>query len=176
MRDLIENFLKKQAVYQYAFLKSEQVPFDKRVRTGCRENCAFYGTSWSCPPAVGRIEKCRNRCLRHPEALLFSTFREIPEDAEPAGIRRRDHGHENILRQIDEYISSLGLDVFALSSSVCSICAECGFPRTNCRHADRMHPCMESCGVRVADLAELCSMDYYLGENCRIDLSLVFYR
>lgn len=53
-RAKLEAQLTQLPLYQYAFLKPEELPFSTRLQTVCRENCPMYGKSWSCPPRWGR--------------------------------------------------------------------------------------------------------------------------
>ena len=75
-RAKLEAQLTQLPLYQYAFLKPEELPFSTRLQTVCRENCPMYGKSWSCPPAVGTVDACRARCLAYPEALLVVTVQD----------------------------------------------------------------------------------------------------
>ena len=78
-RAKLEAQLTQLPLYQYAFLKPEELPFSPRLQTVCRENCPMYGKSWSCPPAVGTVDACRARCLAYPEALLVVTVQEVAD-------------------------------------------------------------------------------------------------
>ena len=43
------------------------------VRKLCEENaCRNYSTNWACPPAVGTLEECRERCRSFDHMLLFN--------------------------------------------------------------------------------------------------------
>ena len=41
----------------------DELLFSERVRYICRTECAMYGRSWACPPAVGTVEACRERVM-----------------------------------------------------------------------------------------------------------------
>ena len=84
----LEQELLQYPILQYAFLKTGQVSFPDRVRTICRQECPQYGTSWSCPPAVGTVEACREKCLGYEGVLILSTVTEVSDIA-----NRRDAGH-----------------------------------------------------------------------------------
>lgn len=53
LREKIEATLSAYPVCEYAFVKPKELPFRDEVRYICRTECPRYGTSWSCPPAVG---------------------------------------------------------------------------------------------------------------------------
>ena len=57
--EIIEEYITQFPIYQYALLDSSQLEFSDKVRTICKRECPRYGNSWSCPPAVGSVEKCK---------------------------------------------------------------------------------------------------------------------
>ena len=75
----IEEFITQFPIYQYTFLKTEDVEFNDKVRAICKKECPRYGKSWSCPPAVGSVDKCREICRKYPYVLLFSSVAEVPD-------------------------------------------------------------------------------------------------
>lgn len=46
-KDEIESFITQFPVYQYQFLKPEEIEYNDRVRAICKKECPRYGTSWS---------------------------------------------------------------------------------------------------------------------------------
>ena len=75
----IEEYITQFPIYQYAFIKTEDVEFNDKVRAICKKECPRYGKSWSCPPAVGSVDKCREICRKYPYVLLFSSIAEVPD-------------------------------------------------------------------------------------------------
>ena len=49
----IEEYITQFPIYQYAFVKPEDIEFNDRVRQICKKECSRYGASWSLP-AGGR--------------------------------------------------------------------------------------------------------------------------
>ena len=49
LRAKIEEILTEFPIFQYGFLKTDQITFKEEVRCICRQECERYGTSWSCP-------------------------------------------------------------------------------------------------------------------------------
>ena len=174
-KEEIEEFITQFPVYQYEFVKPEEIDFNERVRTICKRECPRYGNSWSCPPAVGKVEKCRERCMAYGQALFFSSVTEVTDITDMDESLKTKREHEKMTKIIEDYMSSHGLSVYTLSSDSCAICDKCAFPREQCRHPDQMHPCIESHGIVVANLVERCSMDYYMGEHLLLWFSLIFF-
>ena len=75
----IEDYITQFPIYQYAFLSIDDIEFNDKVRTICKRECPRYGKSWSCPPAVGTVDKCKERCQQYTHALLFSSVAEVPD-------------------------------------------------------------------------------------------------
>lgn len=172
----IESFITKFPIYQYEFIRTEEIDFTDRVRTICKQECPRYGSSWSCPPAVGSVEKCKERCQEFQQALLFSSVADIADvtDIEEAVKTKRDH--EDMTAVIEKYMCDHSMLVYTLSSDSCCICDKCSYPKKHCIHPESMHPCIESHGIVVTNLAEKHHMDYYLGEHLILWFSLIFFK
>lgn len=181
-RESIERILQEQPVYQYAFVKTDDLLFTERVREICRTECPRYGLSWSCPPAVGTVEHCREVCGRWQDVLFFSTVAEVSDVLNMEETLATRAEHERVTVEIERGLRDAGFSVYTLSSDSCAICETgpdapgCAYPDGPCRHPVAMHPCIESHGIVVADLVEKCEMDYYLGERILLWFSLVFFR
>ena len=65
-REKLEERLRELPIVQYEFFETGDLTFTQRVREVCRLECPMYGKSWACPPAVGTVEECRERCLELP--------------------------------------------------------------------------------------------------------------
>ena len=172
----IENFITQFPIYQYAFVKPEDMDFNERVRAICKKECPRYGASWSCPPAVGKVEKCRQECFQYTDALFFSSVADVKDITDMKETLQTKHEHEKMTGIIEQHLRDHGLLVYTLSSDSCSLCPKCAFPRATCRHPEEMHPCIESHGIVVANLVELCQMDYYMGENLLLWFSIIFFK
>ena len=83
-REMIEKILAAYPVFQYGFLDVGEIEFKEEVRHICRQECERYNTSWSCPPAVGTVEECRNRCEAYEQAVVFTTLAEVTDAADMA--------------------------------------------------------------------------------------------
>ncbi len=172
--DFIEEYMSQFPVYQYALMDSSEVDFSDKVRTICKRECPRYGKSWSCPPAVGSVEKCRNACLAYPKVLVFSTISEIRDFNDMKENLKTKAEHENITRKIEKHLRVNGVPCYTLSSDSCAYCEKCAYPQGPCVHQDIMHPCIESHGIVMTNTIEKNSMDYFLGENLVLWFSMIF--
>ncbi len=175
-REILERQLSELPLYQYAFIKTKDLEFSQRVRWICAHECPMYNTNWACPPAVGSVEQCRDRCLTFPEALLISTITEVDDISDINQTLATRPDHEEITRQVLEFVQAQSDQTMVLSTEACAICAQCAWPHGPCRHPDKMFPCVESHGIVVTALAELLNIDFYAPGNLVTWYSLIFYR
>ena len=69
----LETQIAEYPVCEYAFIKPEEITFLEQVRHICESECPRYGTSWSCPPAVGTVAECKERCRQYTGGFIFTT-------------------------------------------------------------------------------------------------------
>ncbi len=174
-REKLEEKLAELPLFQYAFMRSEELLFTQRVRHICETECPQYGTTWACPPAVGTVEDCQTKCLSYPDFLMISTVTEVSDIAnmEEALATRADH--EALTRQVTELIREQGCETLTLSTESCAHCEKCTYPNGPCRHPDKMYPCVESYGILVTEIAERYGMEFFNG-NIVTWFSLIFFR
>ena len=173
---LLEEQLRELPIVQYEFFETAELTFSPRVRAVCEMDCARYGTSWACPPAVGTVEECRARCLQYPRALLLTTMNEVEDITDLEGTLSTRGDHEEITRQADALLRSQGAETYPLSTESCAICRKCAYPEGPCRHPEKMFPCVESHGILIIDTAERFGIDFQAGGNIVTWFSLILYR
>ncbi len=172
---LIER-LAELPVAQYEFFRTEELTFSERIRTVCEQECPRYGKTWACPPGVGSVEECRQKCLSYPNGLLISTLTEVRDISDLEETLATRAPHEAITRQVAKLLRDEGVEVFGLSTESCAICEHCTYPNAPCRHADKMFPCVESHGIIVTELAERYGVEYQYGNQVVTWFSLLLYR
>lgn len=174
--DSIEEYITRFPIYQYAFLSTQDIEFSDKVRMICKKECARYGKSWSCPPAVGTVSHCMEVCRQYPYALLFSSVAEVADYSDMNALLDTKAEHENITRQIEQFLKDDAWKCYTLSTDSCSICEKCTYPKSSCRHPDQMHPCIESHGILLTKNIEENHMDYFMGEKMVLWFSLIFLK
>lgn len=174
-RELLEQQLSEMPLFQYAFMKSDELTFTQRVRHICETECPQYGTTWACPPAVGTVEECKARCRSFEDLLMISTVTEVSDIANLQETLDTRADHEDITRQVERLIRDQGLETMTLSTESCAICPHCAYPNAPCRHPEKMFPCVESQGILVTDIAEKHGMEFFQG-NIVTWFSLILFR
>ena len=174
-RELLEQQLSEMPLFQYAFMKSDELTFTQRVRHICETESPQYGTTWACPPAVGTVEECKARCRSFEDLLMISTVTEVSDIANLQETLDTRADHEDITRQVERLIRDQGLETMTLSTESCAICPHCAYPNAPCRHPEKMFPCVESQGILVTDIAEKHGMEFFQG-NIVTWFSLILFR
>ena len=99
-RELLEEQLSELPLYIYDFIDPAELEFSQRIRWICQNECPKYGTTWACPPGVGTVEACQERCMGYHNCLLISSIAEVAE--------RKAHCHDVFLSPIYDSISKEG--------------------------------------------------------------------
>ena len=175
-RELLERQMAELPIVQYIFFATEELTFSDRVRVVCEQECGQYGKSWACPPGVGTVEECRQRCLSYPNALLITSMTEVEDISDMAKTLATRGGHEELTRQVNALVRSQGVETYVLSTESCAICESCAYPDGPCRFPDKMFPCVESHGILITDTAERYGIDFQAGNNIVTWFSLILYR
>ena len=175
-REKLERQLAELPIVQNEYFDTSELVFTERVRTVCQMECPQYGKSWACPPGVGTVAECRERCLAYPHALLITTMTEVQDISDLEETLSTRGGHEDITRQVAGFLREQGLETYVLSTESCAICEECSYPNGPCRHPDRMYPCVESHGILITETAEKYGIEFQCGGNIVTWFSLLLYR
>lgn len=156
----------QSGMWQAGFIDPAELVFYPEIREICRGNmCRRYGTSWTCPPAVGTLEECRERLLRYDTMLLYSNKYPLEDSWDVEGMQRAwlafkqavDTFHDNLKTFLDDFL--------LLSNEGCQRCVQCTYPDKPCRFPDRLHPAIEGYGLNISELAQKANMQYYGGPN-----------
>ena len=175
-RQKLEAQLTELPLYEYAFIRTDELLFSERVRYICRTECPMYNTTWACPPAVGSVEACRERVMAFDEGLMIATITEVSDIANIEQTLATRAEHEEITRQVLGMVRQQATDTLTLSTEACAHCEHCTWPNAPCRFPDRMFPCVESHGILVTDLAEKHGIDFLTQGNLVTWFSLILYK
>lgn len=174
-REWIEEKLGELPIVQYEWIESNELMFTERIRHICSSECPMYNTTWACPPAVGTVEECRDRCLAYPHALMFTTMAEVGDIANIQECLDTRGDHEAVAHAVSDLLCAQNAETMTLSTEACHLCEKCAWPDAPCRHPEKMFPCIESHGIMATDIAEKYGIDF-IGGNVVTWFSLVFYR
>ena len=175
-RELLEQQLSELPLYLYAWIDPKELEFSDRIRWICEHECPMYGKTWACPPGVGTVSACRNKCMGYENCLMISTITEVADISNIEETLATRGDHEEITNQVAALMEEQGVKPYILSTEACAICQRCAIlDGQPCRHPERMHPCVESHGINVIPAMESCGMEFQFGDNVVTWLSLLFY-
>lgn len=172
----LEIKIAEYPICEYAFIDPKQISFLDRVRYICETECSQYGKSWSCPPAVGTVEECKERCSCFSGGFIFTTIAEVQDITDMEETLKTRAEHEKITRAVKALFLEECKKVQVLSTESCAICKECTYPSAPCRHPERMLPSVEGYGILVTELAERQGMSFFNGSNVVTWFSLILYQ
>ena len=175
-RELLEEKLSELPLYIYDFFDPRELEFSSRIRWICEHECPMYGKSWACPPGVGSVDCCREKCLSFENCLLISTIVEVADitNIEETLATRPDH--EAVTNEVRDLMRGLGAEPYVLSTEACALCDRCAIlDGKPCRFPEKMHPCVESHGINVVPILEQRGLEFQFGANVVTWISLLFY-
>ena len=175
-RELLEQQLSELPLAQYEFFETEELEFAERIRVICETECPRYGKTWACPPAVGTVEQCKERCLRYPHGLLITSLAEVSSISHIEECLATRPAHEAMTHKIIELMEAQGAQVYGLSTESCAVCERCTYPNAPCRHKDQMLPCLESHGIVATALADKYGIEYLYGPQVVTWFSILLFR
>ena len=172
----LEGQLAELPLLGYFFIDPKKLEFSHRVRWICEHECPMYGKTWACPPGVGSVESCRQKCLSYGSCLMIATATEVFNISDmEEGLATRP-AHEAITNEVGQLLEEQGIKPYILSTEACAICEECTCPAgLPCRHSEKMHPCVESHGINLIPAMEENGLDFQFGGNAVTWISLLFY-
>ncbi len=174
---LLEQQLSELPLYVYGYINPQELEFSERIRHICRQECPMYGTTWACPPAVGEVEECRQRCLQYDRCLMISTITEVADIANIEETLTTRAEHEAVTNQVAQLLRQQGIAPYVLSTEACALCQRCAYlDGQPCRHPEKMHPCVESHGINVIPVLEQLGLTFQYGENVVTWVSLLLFR
>ena len=164
-------------LYFCDFIDPAKLEFSDRIRFICQQECPMYGKTWACPPAVGTVADCEEKCRSYNGCLLISTIAEVSDIADISQTLATRPAHEEITNQVGELLREQGIDPYILSTEACTLCERCAYlDGQPCRYPEKMHPCVESHGINILPLLEELGLQFQYGENVVTWFSLLFFK
>lgn len=159
--------LSKEAGFTYAAeLSMDSLEFREEVREMCSaDKCRNYGKSWSCPPAVGSVERAAERAGAYRRGIIVQTEGALADSFDMTGtaalMKKHKSCFETLVRQIRHFYPGC----LPMGAGTCRVCRACTYPDRPCRHPEKMIASMEAYGLLVSDVAIKSGLKYNYGEN-----------
>ena len=175
-QELLEEQLSQLPLYTYHFITPNELEFSDRIRWICQHECPMYGTTWACPPGVGEVAECEQKCKSYVNCLIISTITEVSDISDLQETLDTRPAHEQITNQVRDLMREQGVNPYILSTEACAVCERCaiadGLP---CRMPGRMHPCVESHGINLIPTLEENGLEFQYGGDIVTWYSLLFF-
>ena len=173
---LLEAQLAELPLYTYHFITPEDLEFSDRIRWICEHECPMYGKTWACPPGVGSVANCEQKCKKYQHCLMISTITEVSDISNIDETLATRPEHEKVTNQVRDLMREQGVNPYILSTEACALCDRCAYlDGLPCRLPGKMHPCVESHGINVLALLDDLGLSFQYGENVVTWFSLLFY-
>ena len=176
MIEKLEAQLAELPLYFYGCIDPKTLEFSERIRYICASECPMCNKTWACPPAVGEVAECKNRCLQYENCLMVGTITEVNDIADIEEALATRPAHEEITNQVREMFRAQGVEPYILSTEACSVCDRCAWlDGEPCRFPEKMHPCVESHGINLIPTLEENGLPFQYGDNIVTWYSLFFF-
>lgn len=127
--------------------------------------CHRYGACWSCPPACGTLEECKERLSQYRSGLVVQVVGELEDSFDIEGLqeleKRQKEAFSKLLPQLREKMDHL----LPLGTGSCTICKECTYPDAPCRFPEKAVSSMEAYGLLVNQVCTDSGLRYNYGPN-----------
>lgn len=160
-----------------AVLDMESLVFRPEVRAMCSADlCRNYGKSWSCPPAVGSLDRIAERVRSYDGGIVVQTSGTLDSDFDMDSIRRIMADHKKQFETLIRQIKALNIECLPMGAGTCTVCRKCTYPDRPCRHPDKMLISMEAYGLLVSDVCLKSGLEYNYGQNTMTYTSCVLVK
>ena len=172
----LEGELAELPLYYYGLIDPEKLEFSARIRYICSTECPMYNKTWACPPAVGEVEVCAQKCKGFAKCLLIGTVAEVSDIANMEETLSTRPDHEAVTNQVRDLFRAQGVEPYILSTEACAECDRCAWlDGQPCRFPEKMHPCVESHGINLIPTLEENGLEFQYGDNIVTWYSLFFF-
>ena len=172
----LENQLEELPLYVYFFIDPQGLEYSQRIRWICEHECPMYGKTWACPPGVGSVESCAEKCRSYSRCLMVGTVTEAEDLSDMEKTLRTRPEHEALTNRIRDLFRLQGIEPYILSTEACAVCERCAIEDGQpCRMPGRMHPCVESHGINLIPTLEENGLEFQYGGDVVTWYSLLFF-
>ena len=162
--------------YEYGKIEMDKLVFHEEVRRICEDNsCGGYGKTWACPPAVGTLDECKERCSSYQNLILFSSLYVLEDSFDFEGMKRSLCLFKGAVDRLDEKLKGKLQRYQILSNESCIRCAKCSYPDSACRFPGQLFHSIEGYGFLVSELAGLAGISYNNGPGTVTYFGAVLY-
>jgi len=136
------------------------------VREMCAsDKCRGYNRNWTCPPAIGALEECRERISRYKRGIIVQTMGHLEDEFDIEGMGQISEKHKLNFAQFHDTLIKFFPDVLSLGAGGCTRCEECTYPDLPCRFPHLALSSMEAYGMVVSEVCRANNLLYNYGPS-----------
>lgn len=136
------------------------------VRDMCAVNtCHRYDACWSCPPACGTLEQCKEKLSRYRTALVVQVMGELEDSFDVEGLQELEQRQKAAFSKLLPLLREKMGDLLPLGTGCCTVCKECTYPDAPCRFPEKAVSSMEAYGLLVNQVCTDSGLRYNYGPN-----------
>ena len=175
--ETIKRVVLDAGVFEIGEVSMADLVFEPEIRRICEGNmCRSYGGCWACPPAVGTLAECEERCRQYDRFLLFNCRYPLKSSFDIKGMMTAMREFKTLTEKAADALRPLGLDYMLLSNEGCGKCAKCTWPDAPCRFPDRLYHSIEGYGFNVTRLSKLAGLHYNTGPGTVTYFGALLYK
>ena len=146
-------------------LDAQQLVAREDVRAMCVEDkCGAYNKNWTCPPAIGSVEKCQQQMRRYKQGILLQTVGQMTKAIDSKCYRATEQRHMKNFYALAEAIRKVHPDALCLGAGGCRVCRQCSYPEP-CRFPGKAVSSMEGYGLFVTQVCRDAGIPYHHGDR-----------
>ena len=163
--------------FEHAVIPTKDISFSPELLKACEANvCGKYNKTWTCPPAIGPLEKQIKKITAFSSAFVFTTKGDLDDSFDYEGMMRAKDYHDGLTAGMHERFGKTN-PVFGAGG--CNLCRQlvgetCAYPGP-CRFPDRIYSSIEAAGIDVTQLSRAGGLRYNNGENTVTYFSMILY-
>ena len=176
MNPFTDKQLKDAGIHGWSVIEPSAIVFSQEIRDICASNaCGNYGKKWTCPPGVGTVDECREKCLSFEHALVFQTVYPLEDSFDFEGMMEGHRAFKGVCDRLHDLAKPALKRFWLLSNEGCEGCKTCTYPDAPCRFPDKLYPAVEGLGIYVNKLAESAGLKYINGANTVTYFGMLLY-
>jgi predicted metal-binding protein len=171
MKEILTQAVQGRA-FEYGVISTADINFYPELLKSCESNvCGKYNKSWTCPPAIGPLEKQREKITAYSQALVFTTKADLEDSFDYEGMMEAKGCHDKLTLEMHERFGKAN-PVFGAGG--CSLCTPCAYPEP-CRFPEKIYSSIEAAGINVTELSKAGGVKYNNGENTITYFSMILF-
>lgn len=170
------DIAKDNGAWEAAVLPTSHLRVYAEVRDICKKNsCGGYGRTWACPPAMGTIDECLDRCRSFGSMLLFTGKYDLEDSFDYEGMIEGKKSFQALVETIAAEVRAIDKNTLIFSGGGCRRCKTCTYPEAPCRFPETLFPALEGAGFNVSELAKQAGIHYINGADTVTYFAAVFF-